>query len=74
MPAEITCRGFLGTGSDAALFVHLNAKTVFGHWVPRSQIRRLTKFPFKKGERQEVEFTVPEWLVKKNNMEELIYD
>lgn len=73
MPAEneTICRGFLGTGSNAALFVHPNRNTVFGYWIPRSQVRRLSKLPNIANGRQEVEFTLPGWLVEKKNCHEL---
>jgi hypothetical protein len=68
----LTCRGWLGTGTDKAHFIHPNATTVLGFWVPKSQVKRMTKFPPKLGQRTEVELEVARWLVDKNYMHEIV--
>lgn len=71
MKDETECKGFLGVESSNAVFVHESETGSFGHWIPRGQIRRMTK-TLVKGKRTEIVFILPEWLVEKNYLHNLV--
>lgn len=70
---NVECRGVLRSESDLAIFVSKNEATVFGYWIPRSMLTRLSKTgPIAPATLPSVIFKLPEWLVEKKQCWELV--
>lgn len=71
---EYKCRGVLGQGTELAYFIKPNAETNIGYYIPKSQVRYMSKLPPNGDGTVEVKFVLPEWILDRNQCWELTED